>query len=67
MKWYHLLLGGLIAGIVCFLIMRWVFDFDMRNSISASFGAGLGGLIAEYIRISLEKKKTSRINNSTSE
>ena len=67
MKWYHVLLGGLIAGIICFLIMRWVFDFDFRNSLSASFAAGVGGLAAEYIRIYFEKKKTNRINNSTSE
>jgi hypothetical protein len=67
MKWYHLLAGSLIAGIICFCVLRWVFHFDINNSIGASFAAAFGGLTAEYARMYIEKKKISRMTKRSGE
>ena len=61
MKWYHLLAGALIVGIICFCLLRWVFDFDFNNSIGAGIAAAIGGLSAEYVRFFLQRKKMKRI------
>jgi hypothetical protein len=67
MKWYHLLIGALIAGVLCFAILRWVFQFNNNDSIGASLAAAAGGLIVEYVRVYMMRKKINRITKSRSE
>ncbi len=67
MKWYHLLIGALIVGVICFAILRWLFHFNNSDSIGASFAAAAGGLAGEYVRIYMLRKKENKITKSTSE
>ena len=62
MKWYHLVLGAFVAGVVCFAVLKWIFHFDNNNSIGASLAAAAGGLIAEYVRVYMMRKKMNRSN-----
>jgi membrane associated rhomboid family serine protease len=67
MKWYYLLIGALIAGIICFAILKLVFHFDNNSSIQTSIAAAVGGFTAEYVRIYMMRKKMNRITKRRSE
>jgi len=55
-----LLIGALIVGLVCFAVMYWVFNINRQESFSTSMIVVITGIIVEYIRPYLERKKEKK-------
>ncbi|ANE53020.1 hypothetical protein [Flavisolibacter tropicus] len=54
---FFLLVAGFIVGFACFAIMYWVFRNDYKECLTFAWIAGGAGIIAEYIKPYLPKKR----------
>jgi small basic protein len=54
-------IAAIIIGVVCFAVMHYMLGEEINFAINAAICAACGAVIAEYIRLYLEKKKRNNI------
>jgi len=56
-KFLSLLITALIVGFMFFVVWHWVLKIDPERSFNGAIGAGLAGLLVEYLRPYFGRRK----------